>query len=244
MRAQIEAFPSLQPDPAVRRGSPIAGVLLTNADLDHVLGLILLREGDALSVHATSAMRESLVHGLNLPALLEVFCGIQWIEPFRVLKPLFIRAGQPSGLLYRAIPLPGDPPRFARNAPDREGHGVAYQIVDERKGGTLLVAPDVGSMTDDLLVALEDSDAVLFDGTFWSEDEMRHIRTFSRTASEMGHLPIGTGSIKCLRQLPARHKIYTHINNTNPILRLNTPERAEVEAAGITVGHDGLELEL
>jgi pyrroloquinoline quinone biosynthesis protein B len=226
------------------RGSPIVGVLLTNADLDHVLGLLLLREGDTLSVHATPAMRESLLHGLNFQALLEVFCGIEWLEPSRNLKPLFIRTGEPSGLLHRAIPLPGDPPRFAGNAPDREGHGVAYQIVDERTGGKLLVAPDVGSITDDLLAALEEADAILFDGTFWSEDELRQIRDSSRTASEMGHLPIGTGSIECLRRLPARHKIYTHINNTNPIFRLDTPERVAVEAAGLTVGHDGLELEL
>jgi pyrroloquinoline quinone biosynthesis protein B len=244
LRSQIEAFPPLQPDPAIMRGSPVEGVLLTNADLDHVLGLILLREGAMLSVHATPAMRESLVHGLNLQSLLEVFCGIQWLEPPRVLKPLFTRAGQPGGLLYRAIPLPGDPPRFASNMPDREGHSVAYQIVDERTGGKLLIAPDVGFITDDLLTALQDSDAILFDGTFGSEDELRHVQTSFRTASEMGHLPIGSGSIKCLHALPARHKIYIHINNTNPILRPDTPERAEVEAAGITVSFDGLELDL
>ncbi len=244
MRAQIEAFPGLHPDASTLRGSRIESVLLTNADLDHVLGLILLREGEVLPIHATPAMRESLVNGLNLQALLNVFCGLDWIEPPVALQPLLNRAGQPSGLSYRAILLPGGPPRFDQNSSHNDGHSLAYQIVDDRTAGKLLVAPDVGSVTDDLSVVLKESDAILFDGTFWSEDELRQIEPASRTASQMGHLPIDTGSLEILRKLPARLKIYTHINNTNPILRPDTLERVEVEASGVTVGHDGLEFEL
>jgi pyrroloquinoline quinone biosynthesis protein B len=85
---------------------------------------------------------------------------------------------------------------------------------------------------------------VLFDGTFWSDHELRTVREGARSANEMGHLPIGEGSLDLLRDLPARHRIYMHINNTNPILAKDSPQRRMVESAGIAVGEDGMELVL
>jgi pyrroloquinoline quinone biosynthesis protein B len=121
---------------------------------------------------------------------------------------------------------------------------VAYQFMDERTGGRLLVAPDIGALNDQLLEALSSSDAVLCDGTFWSGDELSQVKPLAPKAGEMGHITIGDCSLKLLARLPAQHKIYIHINNTNPILAINSPERIAVESAGIMVGTDGFEFEL
>jgi pyrroloquinoline quinone biosynthesis protein B len=147
-------------------------------------------------------------------------------------------------LLYRAIELGGDPPPFAKAAPRGAAQSVAYQFKDPRTGGRLLVAPDVGGLNDGLREALSCSDAVLFDGTFWSGEELRGVKSNAPKASEMGHVTIEDCSLRLLSQLAARRKIYIHINNTNPILAPGSPERAAVESAGVVVGSDGLEFEL
>ena len=105
----------------------------------------------------------------------------------------------------------------------------------------MLVAPDVAEITPELQRALEQADAVLFDGTFWTEDELQKLNPQARTAREMNHLPIVSGSLDVLSKIPARWKVFTHINNTNPILAPDSPERSLVERAGLVVGQDGLE---
>jgi pyrroloquinoline quinone biosynthesis protein B len=210
-----------------------------------VLGLLSLREGESLHIHATHAVRETLAKGLRFETILGCFSGSDWHEPsLGDLVSLKIRGGKESGLSYRAIPLANAQPLYFRESSAEGIQSVAYEIRDERTGGRLLIAPDVESVTPDLLAGLQEADAVLFDGTFWSNDELQRIKGASRTALDMGHLPIQTHGLKMLRGLPARHKIFLHINNTNPILRPGSPERAEVEAAGITIGHDGLEFEI
>lgn len=244
LRAQIEAFPALQPRPETPRNSPVRGVFLTNADLDHVLGLVLLREGGKIGIHATQAVRESLEEGLNFGAVLGAFSGMIWQEPTSEFAPL-VADGVPSGLLCRAIGLPGGPPRYlSRGSKYSEGHSIAYQILDERTGRRLLIAADVASVPPELQTVLEESDAVLFDGTFWSAEELRAVSPGARTSAEMGHLTISGESLEILRALPAARKIYLHINNTNPILDPDSPQRAEVDAAGIVVGEDGYAFEL
>jgi pyrroloquinoline quinone biosynthesis protein B len=241
LRAQIEGFPPLQPRTGSGRNSPVEGVLLTNADLDHVLGLFLLREGEALILHATEAVRQTLSRALRLDQLLGAFCGVTWRTPTSESSPLTFRDGSASGLYGRAIFLPGTQPLFAAGPiSDDEGHSIAWQIADGSTGARLLVAPDVAVMTAELRGAMEESDAVLLDGTFWSGDEMSGVKRSARTASEMGHLPI-RGSLETLRNLRARYKVYIHINNTNPILALDSSERAVVEEAGIVVGEDGMD---
>ena len=245
IREQLGAFPALHPQDGATRNSPLEAVLLTNADLDHVAGILFLREGDVLHLHGSGAVRDSLAQALGFTRLLEFFCGVAWHEvPVNRWEALTLRDGSPSGLAYQAIPLPSPPPAFALVESDAGAPTVAFLIRDERTGGTLLVAPDVFEITPDLAKALPSADAVLFDGTFWSEGELGHVKAEARAASDMGHLPIGNGSLKILASCPARHRVYLHINNTNPILKPGSPERQAVEAAGIVIGCDGMELEL
>jgi pyrroloquinoline quinone biosynthesis protein B len=216
---QIERTPPLQPRGGSPRNTPIAGVLLTNADIDHALGLLLLRQQETrLVVYAADETRHALAW---IDSVLSRFCGIEWRKirtDFQSLR---------GGLAFRAIELP---------------ESVAFQFRDDRSGATALFAPSVGELTEELRNAVHASDVVLFDGTFWSDGELRVVRPGARTAREMNHLPISDGSLDLLGQSPAHLKIYMHINNTNPILMPGTPERAQVEQAGIEIARDGLEI--
>jgi pyrroloquinoline quinone biosynthesis protein B len=244
---QINSFSDLRSNSlsGSLRSSPVSGVLLTNADLDHVIGLLSLREGSRIRVYATRAVRDSLTNGLNISAVLESFCGVDWMESgSKDYSPLVGIDGKAGSVMYRAIELPGGPPLYDKTATRIGPHSVAYSFLDQKTGGQLLVAPDAGAWNEDLAQAAQAADAILFDGTFWSNDELSRIKPNARTAAEMGHLTIRDDSLERLRKLPARHKIYLHINNTNPALSPDSQERAAVEAAGVTVGYDGLEFEV
>jgi len=216
---QIENTTRLQPRRNVSRNTPIAGVLLTNADIDHALGLLLLRQQQKpLVAYATDETRAALEW---LDRTVTRFCGIEWRKissDFQLLN---------GSIGFRAIELP---------------HSVAFQFVDEASRRSMLVAPAVSELSRELSQASADSDVILFDGTFWSDNELADVRPGARSAREMNHLPISAGSLDFLRQLPARRKIYTHINNTNPILMPGSPERVELEQVGIEVARDGLEI--
>jgi pyrroloquinoline quinone biosynthesis protein B len=243
--AQIRAQSDFQPSSDSSRNSPISGIFLTNADLDHVLGLWSLREDEMLHVHATKTVRDILDQHLNFTATMKAFCGVSWHEPPEAnLAPVIRANGEQSSLAYRAIRLPGGAPLFAKGSNLDEAHSVAYQIIDRKTGGRLLVAPDVAACNEALTAAMRESDAVLFDGTFWSGDELLRVKAEGRTATEMGHVTIKDFSLSLMRSLSARHKIYIHLNNTNPVLSPDSPERAAVNAAGIVVGYDGLEFDL
>ena len=218
---QIERTTRLQPRRNGSRNTPIGGVLLTNADVDHALGLLLLRQQEKpLVVYATDETRAALAW---LDRTLAQFCGIDW----RKVSPDFQRLH--GSIAFRAIELP---------------HSVAFQFLDEASGRLALIAPAVSELTRELSEASAESDVILFDGTFWSDDELAAVRPRARSARKMNHLPISDGSLDFLRQSPTRRKIYMHINNTNPILMPGSPERAELEQAGIEVAHDGLEVVL
>ncbi len=245
LAAQIYSCPDLQPRPNRLRDSPISGVLLTNADLDHVLGLFSLREGGRLQVHATKAVRDTLDECIGLTDVMASFSGFAWHEPpVGDYAAIIGSNGKQSDLTYRAIRLPGGPPLFARSKHPDGIHSVAYHIVERKTGGRLLVAPDVAECNHALAEAMQNSDAIFFDGTFWSGDELLQVKAKGRTAPEMGHATIKDVSLSLLSSLPARHKVYIHINNTNPVLSPGSPERAAVELAGIVVGQDGMEFDI
>lgn len=173
-----------------------------------------------LVVHASDETQAAL-RWVDL--LLQPFGGIEW----RTASSDFHSLG-PS-IAFRAIPLE---------------KSAAFQLREELSGASVLIAPAVGQITDELRQAVNEASVILFDGTFWNNDELRAVRPNARTAREMNHLPISEGSLDLLRQAPARRKIYTHINNTNPILAPGSPERLAVERAGVEIAQDGLEISL
>jgi pyrroloquinoline quinone biosynthesis protein B len=246
IRAQIESFAPLLPVEGIR-GTGVDGILLTNADLDHTLGLLLLREGGCLIVHATPAVRRALTEDLRMEAILSIYGGVAWREPPTEPTSLLTGGGTTSGLRYTSFPVVGKLPRYreGRVAPS-PGDTIGYCFEDVNSGGRLAFVSNAAALTDRVLAILGKCDALLLDGTFWSDDEMQVTCAGAVGAREMGHLPIGgaDGSLARIADLPARLKIYVHINNTNPILRDDTPERKEVEAAGVVVGYDGLEFSL
>ncbi len=178
-----------------------------------------------------------------MDAILGAYCGVEWRELPEVCAPLDLTSPG-TALACQAIPLSGELPRYSRQSDSTNRQSVALEFTDEHRGVRLLVAPDVAAVTPELAQALERADAVFFDGTFWSDDELRRIDPAARTASQMGHLPIARGSLEILRKLRAPTRVYLHINNTNPILAPDSAERAEVVGAGITIGEDHMEFEL
>lgn len=243
---QIEAFPALQAQGPEPRGSAIEGVLVTNADLDHSLGLFLLREGRRLCVHATAATRDSLGVGLRLGDVMEAYCGLDWRLPPVALEPLRLGDQRPSGLEYCAFEVPGKLPRYMAGAPPQAGAAVGYRIVDPATGGRLVFVPDLADLDDACMAQLRHCDALLMDGTFWEDGEMAKRGVGAWTAAQMAHLPVGgpQGSLARLQGLPIRRKVYLHINNTNPMLLEQSAERRAVEAGGAEVGWDGMDIEI
>jgi pyrroloquinoline quinone biosynthesis protein B len=242
--AQTRTYAALAPRPGSPRNSPIAGVFLTSADVDHVLGLLSLREGNALHIYATSAIQQAAAM-LGVTTVLQSFCGVVWHQldgdGFAALRG---NDGRDSSLRVCVLPLSGRAPRYVEEN-SRDGiYTVALHFRDERTGGRLLIAPGVAELSDPLRQAAGESDAVLMDGTFWSEDELSRVRPGAAGASEMGHLPIKDGTLPFLRTLSNCRCVYVHINNTNPVFAPASPERAMVESSGVTIGYDGMSFDL
>jgi pyrroloquinoline quinone biosynthesis protein B len=147
-------------------------------------------------------------------------------------------------LSVTAFPVPAGPPRFAKR--EQEGHTVGLLLHDEATGGRCAFVPGCGGLDDGLLALLSTAQLVLFDGTFWSDDELIRLGISERTARQMDHLPISGpgGSLELLAALPSPTRVYTHINNSNPILVEDSTERAEVERHGLAVGADGMHFSL
>jgi pyrroloquinoline quinone biosynthesis protein B len=241
--AQIHANPELWP--LELRHSPIAGVVLTNGDLDHVLGLLLLRESQRLSVYATPRVVEGLRQNAALRTLQRFPEQVRWhaLELNQSVE-LTDAEGRPSGIELLPFALAGKPPLHLTQwyAPSPQDNvGVRLQTTDERP---LVYASAVAALSD--LTPFERSDALFIDGTFWSEEELPGLGVPTGPARSMAHLPIGgaSGSLRQLTPLSATHRYYTHINNTNPVLNEASTEHAELEQAGWRVATDGLRLQL
>jgi pyrroloquinoline quinone biosynthesis protein B len=243
LRAQIEATPELWPHDG--RKSPILDVILTGAEVDQTLGLLLLREFHSFRVHATESVRRILTEDNSLFGVLARFPGQVCWKDF----PLD-RAFCAGGARLEALPLPGGYPGFV-SASRREELNSADAVTGlfispESGGGTLAFLPGVGHLSDELLDRLESCDVVLFDGTFWSDEEPSRIPGITRTARQMGHLPVSgpDGSLERLAGLRRVRKVFIHINNTNPILDEDSAEHRVVRESGWEVGHDGMEFTL
>jgi pyrroloquinoline quinone biosynthesis protein B len=239
VQTQIEGFPALHPDED--RQVPLRAVLLTDAELDHTLGLLLLREGRGLDVHATEAVHDVLCHGTGLLRVLGAYCPVRW-HPVDPGAPGDVPLG--GGLSYRAFDVP-TAKRARFGAQDAAGRVVGYRLSQDG-GGTMVFLPCLPELTGPIRAELDGCAALLVDGTCWQDDELIRLGLAGKTARDMGHLPISGpgGSLAELASLPIGRTIYTHINNTNPILLEDSAERRMLADHGIEVAADGLELQI
>ncbi len=231
--------------PSLIRSSPIAGVLLSDAEIDHTTGLMILRESSQpLRVYGTDTVRQALTEGFSLLRVLKNYCGVEW----SVIGPgSTVSLSNDSSLEVETFLLPGTPPKYMGSSSATEGNWVVgFTFRDRQSGGVVTYAPALAELTPSILERFKSSDCILVDGTFWRNEELLKLEMSTRTALAMGHLPLSgdDGSLTSLSKLSCSRKIFTHINNTNPILIANSPERQLVEAAGMEVGYDGLTIEL
>jgi len=245
LRAQIASCPPLQPARAVR-DTAIAAVLLVDAQIDHATGLMTLREHRArLQVHCTPSVHADLTTGYPLLRVLESYCGIDWHPVDAVAEKPFVVDGLP-GLDLRPLPIPGEAPPYSPRrhnpAPDDT---IGATFVDRASGRRCFYAPGLGAFTDRIRDEARQADCVLLDGTLWKDDELKMRGASQKTGREMGHLAqAGSGGmVEELAALPGR-KILIHINNTNPILDEDSPERKRLDELGIEVAYDGMEISL
>ncbi|WEK54664.1 MAG: pyrroloquinoline quinone biosynthesis protein PqqB [Candidatus Cohnella colombiensis] len=238
--AQIEAFSPLYPGPHIR-ATPILGVLLTDAELDHTIGLLQLRECAQIEVYAAPPVLHALNGAFPIKQILEPYAQFRWSE---VSERQSFTLFEDRVRVY-PFQLGSKPPRYASKG--EEGAWViGYRIVDQWTGGVVVYAPGVESWSEDLDEQLANADCVFVDGTFWRTDELRQLDISQLGAMEMGHIPISGagGSLERLVKVEAQRKIYIHINNTNPILDQHSEEYRTLQAHRIEVGYDGLELEV
>lgn len=242
IRTQIHSFPPLSPQGDAPRGTGIAGAILTDAEIDHTLGLLLLREGCPFPVHSTPTVRRWLNRYLPIEPVVSRFTPRPWVELIPGEPcPLRTPGGDESGLTVTVFELDSHLPRFVTDPSEDPAGAVAGLIIEGPGGGRMVYAPGVARITPGLRAAAEKADLVMIDGTFWTGDEMIRLGLGTRDASDMGHLPVGDagGSLEWLSGLAAARKVYLHINNTNPMLNDAGPEAARVREAGISIGRDG-----
>jgi pyrroloquinoline quinone biosynthesis protein B len=209
------------------------------------MGLILMREAGRLPVVATRAVTGILERDSRLLATTRAFSEVP-VTDLSLGSPVQLRYRDesPSGLSVEAFAVPAGLPRFASR--EEEGHTVGLVLRGEERGTSCAFVPGCGGLDASLLERFARVDALLFDGTFWTDEEMINLGVGTKTARQIDHLPISGpgGSLEQLSALPCRHRVYTHINNTNPILIESSAERTAVTRTGMIVGFDGLHLTL
>jgi pyrroloquinoline quinone biosynthesis protein B len=248
LRTQIEATLALHPRNA-GRDSPLGGVVLTSADLDQVVGLLSLRELQPFRIYCTPSVRRILQEDNSVFAMLNrVPNQVLWAE-IRPGETFALNAGNDAGLactvfsLGNRYPAYVSPERAASLTPDEALLGL---MVGSSPGGRLAYMPAVPAVDESLLQRLETADLLLFDGTFWSDDELIQVQGSGSTARKMGHSPVSgpEGSLRKLAGLRHPRKVLVHVNNTNPMLDESSAEYREVRAAGWEIAEDGWSIEL
>ncbi|MET7711612.1 pyrroloquinoline quinone biosynthesis protein PqqB [Streptomyces sp. NPDC005407] len=238
---QIEDSHALRPGPGPRE-SPVAGMILTDAELDHTLGIARLREADGFDILATRPVRDTLLGRLRLGEVLAPYTRIEWRELGREAEPL-VKGGTVE---IDAVPISAKRPRYAAGGgPDERTWVVALRLRETTTGRSLLYAPALARWTDELQEAVEEADCVILDGTFWDDDEPVRTSISAKTATGMGHLPIAgpNGTARRLSGLNARC-LYTHLNNTNPLADPDAPQHALLGEWGLEVAADRMVIEL
>jgi len=228
------------------RGSRVAAVVLTSSDVDHAAGLLVLREGGAPPIYATAPVLRALEVGLGVKLVLSAFGKVDEREITAGGHVLFAdRAGAPLGIEARVVPLSGRPPPYMRlrgeTADPGGGDTVALVLGATGSDDTLLYAPGIASISEELSREAVRCKALLVDGTCFDNDET--VPLVGRTSADMGHVPIGGegGTLAWLRRFAGARRLYVHVNNTNPVLTPGSAAREEVLSAGVEVGEDGAE---
>jgi pyrroloquinoline quinone biosynthesis protein B len=247
LRSQIEATPELHPREGLRQ-SPIAGVVLANADLDHVLGLLLLRELQPLRIHATASVRRILAEDNSMFGMLRRIPNQTAWTDFQSGKEFHLCNAQAedSGLRCHAWSLSPHYPAYVsaeRQSQLTPGEASMGFIIESPAGSRLAYMPSVPQLEDALLQQFETSDILLFDGTFWSDDELIRVQGSGQTAHQMGHLPVES-ILNRLAGVRRPRKIFLHINNTNPMLDEASSQYRQVRDAGWEVAEDGWQFDL
>jgi pyrroloquinoline quinone biosynthesis protein B len=250
LRYQIESFPALHPRPTSLRHSPIQGLVLTSAEVDAALGLLLLRESQPLIAYATEAVRRLLMEDNEFFNVLKRLPDqVQWrtIVPGKPFE-LHLSCGTAAGIQSTAVSTGGTfpghvPPEKARNLDQADAViGLFLQHGSKRIAffpGAQRVAPEWSQ-------EFATCDLIFFDGTFWSDDELIRIQGQGKTAREMGHSPVGGpgGTLEKFSTVTAPRKVFIHINNTNPMLDEESPEYQQIRASNWELAFDGMELTL
>ena len=240
LRQQLEGLDGVAADGV--RAAPIAGVLLTDAEIDHTAGLLLLRESATpLHVYGEAGVERALRQGYPILSILEHYSGAEW----RTLSPGPPTQLEGSSLSVESFDVGGDAPRYLDGTGVELGaSGLVFR--DGAGAGVLTYVPGLARLDEDVLGRFAASDLVLVDGTFWRNDDLAQLGISSRSALDMGHIPLSGpgGTLQALARLERPRTVLVHINNTNPILLEDSPERDEVVGAGVEIAYDGLEVEL
>ncbi|QGZ38258.1 pyrroloquinoline quinone biosynthesis protein B [Pseudoduganella flava] len=251
--AQIRATPALQPARSPR-DTGIAAVMLMDAQIDHVTGLLMLREGRQLPLYCTAPVWDDLNASLPLAPVLSHYCGVKW-HPLETIgdgpgmRP--VQVPGIDGIRFTPLALSSKAPPYSPHR-DRPavGDNIGLLIEDIASGRSVFYAPGLGAIEPQVDYAMQAADCVLVDGTFWSAGEMIEHGFSTKSAADMGHLPQAgqRGMIAVLDSLDAHgkapRKVLIHINNTNPILDEQSPQRAMLAHHGIEVAFDGMEINL
>ncbi|HKE12603.1 MAG TPA: pyrroloquinoline quinone biosynthesis protein PqqB [Myxococcota bacterium] len=238
VRQQLARFPGLHPRPGTR-DLPLDTIVLTNADLDHVLGLLVLREALPYRIVSTGWVRDALLRHNAVFRILEPAWGCVKLDETLYLD-------RERKLEARLFPVPGKVPthlgNLASNAPEAT---AGVRLTETRTGRRIVYIPGMRAMDGGVVAELEGASCAFADGTFFTASELAATRPGAPDALAMGHVPISGegGSLHRLAALPGR-RLYTHLNNTNPLVNASSPERRWVEATGVEVAHDGLEVEI
>lgn len=235
---QIQETPELSPKAA--RHTPISGLVLSNGDMDHILGLFSLRESQPLELLATPRVISGLFERNAMTKTVQRFEGQLMKRPLALGKSEHLG----HGMTLRAEPIAGKLPVHLEGTMDPSPEDNVA-IVVEHEGQKLVYATACPNVLE-LAPLVDETTTLLVDGTFFTEDELVNLGLSKAKAKSMAHQPISGegGSLLTLTGMGAKSVIYTHINNTNPILRKDSQERGLVERMGVHIAFDGMRLSL
>jgi pyrroloquinoline quinone biosynthesis protein B len=240
LRLQIESNPELQPSAlSGKRNTPIQGIILTSADLDQVLGLLLLREFQPLTIYSTGVVRRVLEANSFFRMLERVPNQLTWVE---ILPGKAFTLG--DQVTCTPISLNGSLPYYAREFAGPDQGEASLGLLLEADGRRLAYTPSLPAVTKDIREIYDSCDVILVDGTFWSDAELSRTHSGTPLARSIGHVPMSgeDGTIALLAGTSARQRIFVHINNTNPVLDSRSSEYKYVSDAGWQIGNDGWQL--